>query len=179
MPTAVVAADTTVPNGQQKNRVREAARKDLVALVDSTTKKKRRGPPLLKGSKMIDGRTKHAKAVRVEMNTLRKRDLAARAALGRFRGDASNNDTTDVLARKAATETPSPSSASSDKAVRQVDAANCDETTGKGKSSNRLSRTSPRSDADENAFNRNDKSSSNSNDKEAQAKLTTKKAKTI
>ena len=40
--------------------------------------------PLLKGSKMVDGRTKSAKQAKLEQEKLSPRDLAARAALARL-----------------------------------------------------------------------------------------------
>ena len=53
----------------------------------SNVPKKEKRRPLLKGSKMIDKRTKTGKASMAERENLSARELAARAALARF-GDA-------------------------------------------------------------------------------------------
>ncbi|KAL3916658.1 MAG: hypothetical protein SGARI_007909, partial [Bacillariaceae sp.] len=70
--------------GAKKKRRRRRNRRKSGATGYQSNVPKGKKPPLLKGKKMIDGRTKFGKAVKEEKQTWSRQELAARAALARF-----------------------------------------------------------------------------------------------
>jgi len=92
--------------GQKKKRVKKsvgiASAVGMKAEEAGLTGKKR--PPLLKGSKMVDGRSKAAKVMIEQMTGTSKRQLASEAALRRFAPTAAATASSSSSKREPAAE---------------------------------------------------------------------------